>query len=115
MAKKTNFEERLENIAQEALDFIKTNVKKGKTIIFLTDKEREKNENALYELPIASKVTKHGFYDEFAITSITKKGDDLVFYGVCKGESDDDDEITLNDISNTNLCAIADLVAKTLK
>lgn len=112
--KKTNFEERLQIIAQEALDFLKSNVKKGKTIIFFTEKQREENEDAFYELPIASKVTKHGFYDEFSITSVTKKGDDLIFNGVCRGEGDDCDEITLNDISNTNLCAIADLVAEKL-
>ncbi len=113
--KKTNFEVRLTDVAQEALDFLKKNVKVGKTIVFLTEDEREEDSNKLYELPIGAKVTKHDFYDEFAITSITNKKGTLIFNGVCKGEADDDDEIGLDDISNTNLCAIADLVSSKLK
>lgn len=113
--KKTNFLEQLESIASQAETFIKKNVKEGKTVVFLSDEDRENNGDLLYELPVASQVTKHGFYDEFGIVSISKENDEIKFSGICKGEGDDDDNLSLGDLDNTSICAIADLLSKKIK
>lgn len=60
-----------------------------------------------YELPIHFQVTKHGYYEEYAIVSIEGRQARCI----AKGESDEPEiTIDLEDIETVNLCHLADLL-----
>jgi len=123
--KKTNFIERfnaINLIVQEATKFIETApIKSGQTIKLM------KKGDDINDVPMASRVDKHGCYDEFGVVAISKPNQKLfptevILHLEGKGEvSDEKKEVPLSEIGNYyviddyNICALADLVSKTLK
>lgn len=116
MAKKISFSGRYSDVAQEALDFIKKSLKKSDRIVLATDEELDTEDNLLYELPIVSQVTKHGYYDEYGVISVEKKSaTEIILHTRGKGESSDDMDFDISELDNGNLCFLADEIADKLK
>jgi len=113
--KKVDFSGRYSAVAQEALDFIKTSLKKGDKIILATDKELDTEDNLLYELPIVSQVTKHGYYDEYGVLSVEKKSaTEIILHTRGKGENSDYMDFDISEMDNGNVCFLADEIASKL-
>jgi hypothetical protein len=62
--------------------------------------------DALYSLPIISDVSKHGFYEEYRIVSVSTEG----VKGM-DGETSKVRDFAFDDIETNNLLALADLLA----
>ena len=115
---KRNFLIRLSEVVQEATNFLNS-LEEGQIVHLATDKELEENEDLLYELPFASRVGKHGNYDEYGVSTVKKINGQLLF--VVQGRSEVSGEVrTIDlgdgyfDISDSSLCTIADEVADKL-
>ena len=69
--------------------------------------EEEEDLDGLYSLPIVSTVSKHGFYEEYGIISVSTEG----VKGKDKGESGEVRDFSFDDIDTGNLLALADLLS----
>ncbi len=75
----------------------------GVTKVFCSDYETEE----FYELPIYFRVTKHGYYEEYAVVSIDKNN----LTCIAKGETNEQEiTVDINEIETVNLCYLAELV-----
>ncbi len=64
-----NFAKQLRDLAEEALAFIHEKAKGG-IVFYEPDYDDDGYMEKLYECPRATSVTKHGFYLEYAVTSL---------------------------------------------
>ncbi|MEK6829789.1 MAG: hypothetical protein AABY15_06745 [Nanoarchaeota archaeon] len=111
-----SFYGRLNFVITSALDFIEKSVKKDKKIVFWNSKsEPEGDEDEFYDLPTVTYVTKHGFYEQYGVLSISKKGKDVILHTKGRGEDDSLKDFKLSEINQddaVSLCLIADLIAE---
>ena len=118
--KKTNFEKRLLAVEQEAVDFLKKSIKKGKAIRLYTEEEAEENDNILYDLPNVTRVGKYSEYDEYAVAGLKNVDGEIIVELEGKGEeSGTEKEIPFSQLGESyygidgyNLCKLADEVSK---
>ena len=104
-----SFQEKLEDLSQKALEFIKKSVKKK--IVFATVEQLEEDNDLLVELPSISYVTKHGFYEEYAILSIEKIDDRFIAHTTGKGENyGQNEDFEIDEIDSPSLCYLADAI-----
>lgn len=68
-------------------------------------------EDTIYELPIGTNVSKHGYYDQYALVvaniSDTKQ---ISFVGVPTTETDDEQRFDIEELSTETIADIADLI-----
>jgi hypothetical protein len=69
--------------------------------------EEEEDWDVLYTLPVISTVSKHGFYEEYGIISVSTDG----VKGKDKGETSEVRDFAFDDIDTDHLLALADLLA----
>lgn len=70
---------------------------------FCEDYESEE----FYELPIYFRVTKHGYYEEYAIVAI----DNRTLTCIAKGETDEYEiTVDIDEVETVNLCYLAELM-----
>ncbi len=111
---KITFRDSLQSLLQTAQDFIVKNIKEGQEIVLLT--EDDINSDKFYGQPVFSFVSKHGYYQEYAVMSIRKEADEIIVKGYEKGEGSDYDEMNINNITESyTLCYLADMVAEKLE
>src|SRR4051812_17562401 len=61
------------------------------------------------DYPLFDRVTKHGFYDAYAIQKISQVGDGSIeVVGFPTGDAEDKWETTLEELSTPELCVLAD-------
>lgn len=114
---KTNFQQLNWDNIKKAQDFIVNNMKEGQTIRFATQEQLDENTELISELPFFSHVDKHGNYDEYGITHITKVDGDpynnIQVFGVNKNsEINDEWSVSLENVDQ--IFALADAVAEKL-
>lgn len=115
---KTNFHTQLTAVVAEASNFIREAVKKKKKIV-LVDEEKievngEESEDFL-EAPTFSAVDKHFYYEQYAVMSIEKGEDDVLFNCIERGENRNSKQFKLSELSSDDIstvCYLADLIAK---
>lgn len=115
---KKNFVSQLNAVVAEAIKFITEAANKQNKIVLLDkeniyDDDEEETEEFL-EMPTITHVTKHGFYEQYAVLSIEKKGDDIILNTKGRGEADEYEDFVLSEVSMddmSNICYIADLIA----
>ena len=83
-------------------------------IVLATEEELEVNEDLIYELPNIGYVTKHGFYEEYAVVSVEKKQGEIKLKTLAKGEGNNE-TFTLDDVQSDEVLYIADAVREKLK
>ena len=98
------FLQQLNNLRLTALTIILEIVKDQHFELF---NDEEEDWDVLYSLPIISTVSKHGFYEEYGIVSVSTKG----VKGKDKGESSEVRDFAFDDIETNNLLVLADLLA----
>ena len=113
--KRKEFTVRLQEVVDEASAFIKKEVKVGKKIVFLTDKEMEEDQTAVHDVAAISKVGKHGDYTSYAILSIEGKKQGAVISVISRDEDESRFEVALDDLGNAHiedadLCFLADMI-----
>jgi hypothetical protein len=110
-----SFLEKLESLRANAIEYIRKVLKQRGTGYELIDPAtyEEDFDDEVYDLPRANYVGKHGNYDEYPIVVIDIDADDiLTFKGICKlGDTDDDRDFSVEELSSACLCQIADVVA----
>jgi hypothetical protein len=119
--KKTDFFKRINTVVVEAIEFIsQAAIKKGKITFYEGEGE---DDDAFYDLPTITSVSKHGFYDQFAIIGLSHNGQNVILHTKGRGEdssdrdfilSENSDESQINRDDSVSICEIADLVAKEL-
>jgi hypothetical protein len=114
---KTNFHTRLTAVVAEAVTFLHNAVGKKKKIVLMKEediyKDQEETEEFL-DLPTLSSVSKHGYYDQYAVMSLEKDEDEVILNCIGRGEDSDKRKFKLSELSaedSSTVCYIADLVA----
>ena len=71
------------------------------------------NDEEIASLPFFTKVSKHGFYNEYSIQTIRKQDDEIILEGIENGEIQDFDSISLSEMQDLySLCDIADRLSQ---
>lgn len=109
--KTTNFVKEYADLSEKVDKFIRNSVKKE--VVFATQEELQIKYELIHELPAISNISKHGFYCEYAIVKVEKKGKNILLHTVGKGEVNDDVVFNLNDMYE-NHASIADTISKKL-
>lgn len=114
---KTEFSKRISDIIKEATAFLNS-LAEGRIVHITTDKELEKDEDLLYNLPTASRVDKYSTYEEYGVFAVEKKDGKLLFHLQGRGEIDGKKIIDLSDgyytISDVDMCQIVDEISEKL-
>lgn len=115
---KTEFLKRLGDVVKEAQDLLNS-LAEGRKIELVTDKELEEDEDALYDLPFASRVGKYGEYDEFGVISVEKREGKIIFNLLGRGEASGEQIKTyltdgFYDISDESFCELVDRISEQL-
>ena len=116
----TKFTTSLNEVTEKAKQYINEYIVEGKTIIFLSEKEMEEDEDAFtdYELPIAMHYGKYGSYDEFKIIGVTYST--LEKEVVCLTKATEAESPTqspllgLEYLDDSNICDLADFISQNL-
>ena len=120
--------ERYRMLSDEIHTKIKQEVSRiGKKKISLISEEDKEDTDTLFSLPFFVKVSKHGFYSEYAMhrpsvrslkirlchTIRVDEENKIFLDGTEKGESSDEGSISLDDCSELySLCQIADILSE---
>ena len=107
-----NFTQKLNDVRQEALNYIHSVLRARGTNYELIDPSTYEDgiEDEVYDLPRGFNVNKYEFYDEYPIVVINIENDELSFYGIQIGEGNDDYTFDSDSLTTDTICAIADLV-----
>lgn len=101
-------------VITSALDFIEKSLTKKKKVVFWTSEtEPEGDEDAFYDLPTVTYVTKHGVYEQYAVLSMSKKGKDVILHTKGRGEDSSLKDFKLSEVNSddaVSLCLLADLI-----
>jgi hypothetical protein len=112
--KHKTFYARLNFVITSAIQFIEKSMTKKKKVSFWTSKEQpDGTEDAFYDLPTVTYVTKHGFYEQYAVMSVSKKGKDVILHTKGRGENDGLQDFKLREINSddaVSVCLLADLI-----
>jgi hypothetical protein len=110
---KTNFVNRFKTVTQQANDFISQSVKD--IVILIDDKSIDDDDDLIYELPFVTTINKYDQYDEWAVSSVENKDNLITLHTIGKGErSGEKRNFGLEEIDNTNVVYLADLIAEKL-
>lgn len=102
-----NFYKHLNFVLTSALDYIENSIKSGQVIKFWKfDEDPEGDEDEFYYLPTVTYVTKHGFYEQYAVMSVSKKDNDIVLSVMGRGQDQSVTEFKLSEISNDDAVSI---------
>lgn len=114
--KKQSFYAQLNFVITSALDFIEKSMTKKKKVVFWDLEEQpDGTEEEFYDLPTVTYVTKHGFYEQYAVLSMSKKGKNVILHTKGRGENDSLQDFKLSEISSDDsvqIVLLADLIAK---
>lgn len=107
---KNNFQEKIENVAQLAQDFIKNSV--NDILEIATEEEMEENEYLIYELPKINTTGKHGDALEYSIVKLEKRDGEIVVHtiGVSDDVFEDEEEFSLSEVPLDTIGFLADIV-----
>lgn len=109
--KKTNFLDQAQTLVEKATKFINDNVKKN---IELYDTELGYSTDEFFGLPIITKVSKHGFFQQYGVVMIKKVDGKIILNAVEQGEECDEEEFFLNEAPDITICELADLISEKL-
>jgi len=68
----------------------------------------EEGEDSYYDLPVVPYITKHDYYEEYAIVGFTK--DTVYGIGRTEGIQGDTEEFSFDDLDTPLICYLADLL-----
>lgn len=114
--KKQPFVKKLDSVFESAQNFLKENVKPGKKIVLLSNKQLDRDRDKIYDLPSISYVDKYFNYIEYAVVSIQNKKGEIILNGIEKGENSNARSFTLPETSSDpyGICLLADMIAEKL-
>jgi len=104
---KQTFEQKSQQVWEEAQLFIENSINEGETIRLLKEEDEEDIDN-LFNLPFVYQVGKYSQYDEYAILSVRKEDGQIILHTKCKGEDSTISDFILPEMEHTNLCMLAD-------
>jgi hypothetical protein len=114
--KKTTFLKDLQGTVKKAREFIHA-IPDGKTVHLLPE-EDEGNDELIDQLPMVSRVDKHGFYEEYSVRRVTRKGDEIELNLWGRGETTwSEKDVAYSELgnyfqmSNDDICFLADQIA----
>ena len=107
-----NFLNKYSILRNESLNHIKDKLKIIHRLELVTTEEIESDDfgDTAWGLPTNQLVTKHGYSDTFAITSISLEDGILWFNGINIGEDSDDYLFGENELEVGTLCEVADFI-----
>lgn len=109
------FTERNADLVKEAISYIDSRIRMGSYVSLANPDEGCNDLDCLLGLPFVTYVSKHGFYDQYAIVAVKKEKAQITLYTICTGEDSDEREFTLDDVDSSNLFALADTLTLTLR
>lgn len=120
---KTDFSKRVSAVVAEAVQFLKDTVKKQKKVVLLEEDQTHDDDGMETEdfetLPTITGVSKHSFYEQFAVLSIERgEKEEVIIHTKSRGEDTRSRDFNLSELSPEDyeqICYLADRVSRILK